>query len=252
MARIEDDAIVLGRLDYSESSQVIVLYARRYGKVRAIAKGIKRSTRKRFAPGIDLLEIGQVSLVVKDERSSALATLTEWKQTLMLGQLRMSLFRLFGAQYLAEVTTHLTEDWDPHESIFVALRAALIALADGGKELRCVVHYQYQLLDAIGSLPRFDHCQSCGRAVALTHFSSFEGGMICRNCEVSRIEKWEMGDVTLQTLRGLKAPGDHSESPENWLGAFEVLNYHVAHLMTRQPHLATKLVSQARRLEAKK
>ena len=76
--------------------------------------------------------------------------------------------------------------------------------------------------------------------------------MICQNCEVSRIEKWEMGDVTLQTLRGLKAPGDHAESTENWIGAFEVFNYHIAHLMTRQPHLASKLISHARRLEAKK
>ena len=47
-----DQAIVLGRLDYSETSQVHVLFAREHGKVRAIAKGIKRGTKKRFAAAV--------------------------------------------------------------------------------------------------------------------------------------------------------------------------------------------------------
>ncbi len=60
MALISDRAIVLRRLDYSETSQILALFTREYGQVRVIAKGIKRSTRSRFAVGIDLLEVGQV------------------------------------------------------------------------------------------------------------------------------------------------------------------------------------------------
>ncbi|MCH7814056.1 MAG: recombination protein O N-terminal domain-containing protein, partial [Planctomycetes bacterium] len=49
MSFISERAVVLRRVDYSETSQVLVLLTRGHGKVRAIAKGIKRSTRKHFA-----------------------------------------------------------------------------------------------------------------------------------------------------------------------------------------------------------
>jgi DNA repair protein RecO len=88
MATISDDAVVLARLDYSETSQVIVLFTRSYGKVRAIAKGIKRHTKTRFAVGIDLLDIGHVVVSAHPDRSAALATVTEWNPAASLSGLR--------------------------------------------------------------------------------------------------------------------------------------------------------------------
>ncbi|MBM4027044.1 MAG: DNA repair protein RecO, partial [Planctomycetes bacterium] len=38
----KDQAICLRTVDYSETSQVVTLFARQAGKVRAIAKGSKR------------------------------------------------------------------------------------------------------------------------------------------------------------------------------------------------------------------
>ena len=74
MPLIRDAAVVLGRIDYSESSQILVLFTREHGKVRAIAKGAKRSTKTRFAPGVDLLDIGTVIFSVRHERAEGLAT----------------------------------------------------------------------------------------------------------------------------------------------------------------------------------
>src|SRR5215510_10576041 len=99
MPLLRDSAVVLGRLDYSETSQILVLFTREQGKVRAIAKGAKRSTKARFAPGIDLLDIGSVVISVRHERAEGLATLTEWKQTRSLSGLREKLERLSAAQY---------------------------------------------------------------------------------------------------------------------------------------------------------
>ena len=81
----DDDAVVLQRLDYSESSQVLVFFTHRHGKVRAIAKGVKRSTKKRFAVGIELLELGHLVFSTRTARQSALAILTEWKPGRPLG-----------------------------------------------------------------------------------------------------------------------------------------------------------------------
>ena len=252
MALIRDESVVLTRLDYSETSQIIVLFTRQHGRVRAIAKGIKRGTKTRFATGIDLLDIGSVVVSSRQERSASLATVTEWKQTRSLSGLREKLARIQAAQYAAEVTEHLTEDWDPHVELFDALVTTLTDLSGAPEALGPIVAYQRQLLEAIGSMPRFHICMHCGRGDELTHLSSFEGGMVCRHCEPGQVEKWEVSEATLKTLQQPPQGSDHTGAePRPWTGAFGALNYHISHLMGRAPLLASKLVPtlQQRRIE---
>jgi len=258
MALIHDEAVVLGRVDYSETSQVLVLFTREHGKVRTIAKGIKRGTKARFAVGVDLLDVGHVVLSSRQERSETLAILTEWKQSRSLWGLREKLFRIQAAQYVAEVTAQLTEDWDPHAELFDALAMTLAALTAASEPLDAATAYQLALLESIGSLPRFDACVLCGREEDLTHFSSFEGGLICRHCEPGQVEKREISAATVKTLQESLFPENHcsqssgtppsddrrSQSSGTRAGAFTVLNYHVSHLMGREPLLGSALVSR--------
>lgn len=240
MSVFADRAVVLLRYDYSETSQVVALMTRDHGVVRAIAKGIKRGTKTRFATGIDLLDVGRVVLSSRREKRDKLATVTEWKQTQSLNGLRDKLFRIHAAQYAAEITGHLIEDWDPHPALFDHLLAALTELAEADEPLATIVRYQRGLLSEIGSLPRFEACVACGRGENLTHFSSREGGMICRDCEASQIEKH---GVTAETLRRVQ---EKTIDPP-LAGAFSLLNYHLSHLMGRESRLAPKLVPRTRR-----
>jgi len=239
-----DQAVVLRRLDYSETSQVLVFFTREHGKVRAIAKGIRRGTKTRFAAGIDLLEIGRIVFSSRGERREALATLTEWKQANSLPGLRQSLMRIQAAQYAAEVTAALTEDWDPHAELFDVLVDFLLRLCETAGVHELVVRYQLALLEAIGSLPRFDACVLCGRESDLTFFSSFEGGLICRHCEPGQVEKRELTPASASILRAWTAGEDASPGVDeaSMTGLFSALNYHLAHLMGREPMLASKVV----------
>ena len=241
MPIVRDHAVVIGRLDYSESSQVVVLFARDHGKIRAIAKGIKRSTKTRFAPGIDLLDVGQVVVSSRQERSASLATLREWKETRSTLALREKIFRIQAGQYAAEITGHLTEDWDPHPSLFDHLTATLTTLLAADEPIGAVVSYQRTLLKEIGSLPRFDACAVCGRLEDLIFFSSFEGGMLCRHCESGRVEKREVSPAAVRIL------SDPHGVVTAEIGVFDVLDYHISHLMGREPKLSRFLISSDRR-----
>jgi len=242
MPIIRDEAVVLGRLDYSESSQILVLFTREHGKARSIAKGIRRGTKTKFAAGIDLLDVGAVVLSARQERGEALATLTEWKQTEALSGLRARLARLHAALYAAELTTRLTEDWDPHPRLFDYLMKTLRDLNRTDEVLTPTVRFQVALLRDIGAQPRFDACVLCGRPGELTHFSSFEGGLICRNCEPVQVEKREVGPHTIALLRGQRK--DMPQPATLLSAAFSLLNYHIAHLMSREPALANCVVPQ--------
>lgn len=254
MLIVRDQAIVLTRLDYSETSQIIVFFTRRHGKVRAIARGIKRGTKTRFAIGTDLLDIGEIVVSTREERASGLATLTEWKHTQSLIGLREKLFRIYAGQYAAEITARLTEDWDPHVGLFDALNTTLHELADADDAIDIVVRLQASVLLAIGSMPRFDICVGCGRPDDTTHFSSHEGGVICRHCEPGHVEKRAVSSATLQILRATVDDRDRPiQTPTaapaaSTVGAFDILDYHLTHLMGRPSTLTDKLVApQTRR-----
>jgi len=106
--------------------------------------------------------------------------------------------------------------------------------------LGSVVRFQFALLDAIGMMPRFDACVQCGRGDPLTHFAPHEGGTICRDCEGMQAEKRELSSRTLAACR-LQDP---DSAP---IETFVLLDYHIAHLMGREPRLSPRLVPITRR-----
>ncbi len=60
MPLVSDRCICLRKLDYSETSQILMLMSRDYGIIRVIAKGAHRKTKagaSRFDGGIDLLDV---------------------------------------------------------------------------------------------------------------------------------------------------------------------------------------------------
>ncbi len=240
MAIIKDDAVVLRRLDYSETSQVLAVFTRAHGKVRLIAKGIKRSTKAKFSTGLDLLDIGHLAFSARTVRQEALATLTEWTQFQAGAALRESLDRLLAAQYVAFAATELTEDWDPHPLLFDGICSALTALGERQPVLPTLVSFQRCLLEEIGSIPILDCCVGCQRprvGRGELYFSSLEGGLLCRDCESARSEKYAIDHDTLACMNGELA----ATRPTTL--AFAALDYHLSHLMGKPNPLLRMLMS---------
>ncbi|MCA9250243.1 MAG: DNA repair protein RecO [Phycisphaerales bacterium] len=240
MAIIKDDAVILRRLDYSETSQVLAVFTRMHGKVRLIAKGIKRSTKDKFAAGLDLLDIGHLTFSARNVRQEALATLTEWVQSQAGAALRDALDRLLAAQYAAFVAAELTEDWDPHPELYDGICNAIRALAEGARPVRTLVAFQRCLLQEIGSFPILDACVGCQRptpAQGVLYFSSLDGGLLCRDCESARSEKLELNRDTLGCMI------NKGDDPDSAIDAFRVFDYHLTHLMGKPNPLLRMFLS---------
>lgn len=179
-----DHAIVLRLADYSETSQVVTFFAAEYGLARVLAKGVRRSTRRRFAVGLDLLEYGEVSFLPA-RGDAQLGTLTDWLQLDSFGGLRRDLSRLYAALYAAELTEALTQEHDPHPGLFAALKFAMAGLAGDAAPLATAVEFQGRLLTEIGYAPNLSGCAVCGKVRTPgsgAYFSSRAGGLLCRNC----------------------------------------------------------------------
>jgi DNA repair protein RecO (recombination protein O) len=235
MPAIKDQAIALRHLDYSETSQVLLFLTREHGPRRLLAKGIKRSTKKKFAAGIDLLEYGELEFSARTAGDSSLGILMEWRQLNLYLSLRTDLQRLYAAQYAAEVTAGMIEEADPHPELFDALIALVQALAQGGEPLPLLVKYQATLLTGVGLWPDLTRCLLCDRQAPpgrAAFFSAHQGGLICRECVNRVAEKQKVNGTVLDALR------QGEPSAQSAPGGFDLLDYTIAHTLGRRPHLS--------------
>jgi DNA repair protein RecO (recombination protein O) len=233
VASIKDQAVCIRNQDYSESSQIVTLFGREHGKIRAIAKGSRR-TKGKFEGGIELLSVGSVIFVPAHEAGS-LSTLSEFECTSAFPGLRKNLLGLHCAQYAADMISQFTEDFDPHELLFDALCNALAAFEQSQNPESVLLPFELTLLKEVGLAPMFDKCSSCGRSLdnnARLYFSSGMGGMLCRSCEPAVIEK---RFIPTEILNILQHPDNCPlYNRKDVLEAHELLSYHQCEITGKQ------------------
>ncbi|HSW46623.1 MAG TPA: DNA repair protein RecO [Phycisphaerae bacterium] len=234
MAAIKDQAIVLRHLDYSETSQVLVLLTRDHGQQRLIGKGVKRSSKTRPAIAIDLLERGEVVFLPVVRAEAGLGTLTEWRQEQAYLGLRENLDRWYAGQYAAEITATMTEEADPHPQLFDALAGLLAGLCAGDDVTGSLVGYQRVVLEQAGLWPDFTRCVVCDRPAPenrAAYFSARQGGLACRICQPKLREFRKVDAETLTALREDRC-GREKAGP-----ALELLDYVIGHVIGRPTSL---------------
>lgn len=191
------EAIVLKGLDLGEADRVITLYTRAFGKVRAIAKGVRRPTSRLvghvepLAHGVFLLAKGrELDIVTQAETRAAY----RW--------LRERLLATAAGWYVAELVDRFTPERQPSAPTFELLATALRHL-DRGHEANVVCRwFDLHLLDRAGFRPELALCVHCRRTLEEIEnwFGAAAGGVVCARCRARPGE----GIRTL-SVRALKA-----------------------------------------------
>jgi DNA repair protein RecO (recombination protein O) len=200
MALVSDRCICLRKFEYSETSQILTLFARERGLVRVIAKGAHRKTKagaSKFGGGVDLLDTGEAVFTDTPERD--LATLTEWQLLDGRLELRKSLRSVYAGVYCAELLTTLFEEHDPHPELFDRLDHTLSDLATPKVE-ETLLAFELDVLREAGYLPELEACVACGAVAGndRIYFSPARGGIVCRNCESVAPDR---GEIDVRLLR---------------------------------------------------
>ena len=125
MSSEKASALVLRLVDFSETSSVVTLFTREFGKVQALAKGGRRP-KGPFESALDLLALCRIVFLRKS--SDALDLLTEAKLERRFRPPAGSLAALYAGYYLAELLGALTDNYDPHPELFDEADEALSAL----------------------------------------------------------------------------------------------------------------------------
>jgi DNA repair protein RecO (recombination protein O) len=172
----EDEGIVLRTIKLGEADRIVTLFTRDNGKVRAVAKGI-RKTRSRF--GGRLEPFTRVGLVVY--RGRDLDTITAADILTSFKGVRAEYGRLVAAASLAELVEKITPDRERALSVYALLLGGLDAVAhDAGATV--VPAFLVKLLSLSGYHPQLRACAGCGGTAALGAFSPALGGAVCESC----------------------------------------------------------------------
>lgn len=247
MALAHDRCICLRKTEYSETSQILVLFGREHGVLRVIAKGAHRRTKAgagKFDGGIDLLDLGHAVFSASTERD--LGTLTEWSLEEGNLAIRKNLRAMYLGLYAVELVGSLIEEHDPHPELFDRL-ASLLAGLTTPKVEEVFLAFQLDLLQEAGYLPELNACVECGNAaVDRAYFSPARGGILCRNCESSARDRNELDVRFLRIIRNLIALQQSSVSdrrlPQLTRHQADPINkllwQHIVHTLSRRLRMA--------------
>ena len=182
MALYRDEAIVLRTQKLGEADRIITLLTRGSGRVRAVAKGVRR-TSSRF--GSRLEPFTHVDLQIAEGRSLDVVTQAETIHPFAA---------LMGADYqrytagtvMLETAERLVvEDKEPALQQFLLLVGALRAICDTGRPPGSVLDsFLLRSLSVAGYAPSFEACARCGSQGPHRAFSPAAGGMLCSTCRV--------------------------------------------------------------------
>jgi DNA repair protein RecO (recombination protein O) len=193
-------AIVLRTVEFSESSLVVTLLTREFGKIGALAKGAKRP-RNPFDSALDLLSLCRIVFLHKS--SEALDLLTEAKLLRRFRPAGRDLSSLYAGYYVAELLMGLTDDCDPHPELFDLADETLAALAAGEPVARRVVRFEFGGLRLLGHMPSLEQCVGCSQPVEVTGrvaFGELDGGVLCGRCRPGSRQVVSLSAGALRTM----------------------------------------------------
>lgn len=203
MSTEKTDALVIRQADFSESSRVLTLFTRDFGKLSCLAKGAKR-LKSAFEGSLDILAECRIVFIQKGR--SGLDLLTESQLLHRFRPTAQSLTHLYGGYYVAELLNSLTEEGDPHPELYQAAVETLRFL-ESPEPPDCVI-FQFELitLREIGQLPEFDTCTICQSPINLQNQPRFwvsESGLICSRCAGSEYEGRSLQSGSIAVIRHL-------------------------------------------------
>ncbi len=242
MATEKDVAIVLRTVDFSETSLVVTLFTREFGKIGALAKGAKR-LKGPFESALDLLAVCRIVFLHKS--SEALDLLTEAKLLRRFRPAGRELLGLYAGYYVAELLSELTDECDPHPQLFDLACQTLEALAAGEAVPRRVVRFELGTLRLLGHMPSLDHCVECSTPVAAAGriaFGQLDGGVLCKRCRKGRTQVVSVSAGAVRTMTQLADLDSRTWQrieidPRNLGEIRGVLNHYLRNLLGREPRM---------------
>lgn len=243
------EAVILRRQNLGEADRLVTLFAPEHGKLRSIAKGIRRPGSKKAG---HLEPFARSRLLLARGRELDIITQAEIIDNFT--SLRQDLTRLGQAAVAIELIDRFAVQEAESGELFHLLVRTLERLDRGADPEVALRYFQVRLLDLVGYRPELGRCASCGKDARPEDqfFSPMEGSLLCGQCGPKR------ADARPISLRALKVFRHYQRHPYQMASQPQVsgpvarelegiLENYLSHLLERELR-APSFVRQVRRL----
>jgi len=192
------EAVVLRHSDWGEADRLLTLFTREIGKVRVVAKGV-RKLRSRKAGHLEPLT--RVSLLLARGRDLLIVTQADTLAT--NSPLKEDLLLLGYASYVVELLDRFTFEEGENRPLYRLLADTLERLSAGNEPAYVLRFYELRLLDLMGFRPQLLQCALCETEILAQdqYFSSEHGGVLCPKCGIKTVSARPISMKALKYLR---------------------------------------------------
>jgi DNA repair protein RecO (recombination protein O) len=252
-------AVILKRMDLGEADRIVTLFSRDVGKIRAVAKGVRRTT-SRSAGHLEPFTLSDVMFAVGRE----LDVISQADTLQAFRAVREDLVLTTHAYYLAEMVDLLTEDRMENREVFDVLVDGLrdldsaVASPDAEAMTKLVlIVFHMRLLEALGYRPELRECVTCRATIQpdRNQFSALLGGVVCPGCGPGEVSAHAVGTSVLKLLRytqhadgwrAIVVPAAVAREAEVLLRAYAE---HIVERRLRSPALIARVQEVANRVQ---
>jgi DNA repair protein RecO (recombination protein O) len=171
--------MILARMDFGEADRIFTILTRNRGKMRVIAKGVRRPG-SRLGRNLEFFNLCELMLATGRELDvvAGAETLERFDQP------RENLDIYAHASYLTEMLLQMTEDGDESPQTFDLLLRSLRLLCEGIEPFLVTRNFELSLCRILGFNPELYRCISCSEPIQAVPnaLSPHLGGMLCPKC----------------------------------------------------------------------
>ncbi len=176
MAHFDDEGIALRAIRLGETDRIVTFLTKENGKVRAVAKGVRRP-KNRIGSRVEPLS--HVSMMCW--RGRELDTINQVELLESFRAIRSDLDRMSPALTMLEMVDQVALERSESPELFAMLLGALRAL-DNRYSPTILGAFCFKLLGLEGVGPIADRCAACESEGPLVAFDSAIGGLLCQSC----------------------------------------------------------------------
>ncbi len=194
--------IVLRARNLGEADKIFTLFTLEYGKVDAVAKGVRRP-KSQLAGRLEFVTEAALTL----HRGRSLDVITSAEIVCEHWHAIVEPDAFATAHLVVELVDLFSERDLPMPDVYDLVRGFLRALATATDPAALVPRFQLRLLGTLGFAPQSDACVRCGEPfVDVAAWADIEaGGLACERCRPHRADALALAPADVANFRGLAA-----------------------------------------------
>ena len=182
MGLVETEGIITKDVKYGETSRIITLLTKDFGKISAIANNV-RTGKSKLLGGLFLFSYSGFVLYEGKKKSESLYRINEINLKEPFKNIRESIDKTAYASYFVEVANKAFREGEPDgELLRLLLNVLFFVDRDICPYPLTKAAFEIKAAEILGYAPSFCECVKCGKKEELLFFDPTGGGVCCEKC----------------------------------------------------------------------